>query len=391
MRRVGVACPGDPNHPTTWSGTPSGVIEGLSDAGATPIAINVEPHPLVRKLAVAVVALAYLRPSRDFRSAMFASREAARASRPVTALQSITARRRLRQAGHLDGLIQIGTGFELLTQVPIVTLEDMTVRQTRTHPYSGWDLLSQKTFNVRVERQRRAYETAVACCVMSRWAAESVVTDYGIDPQKVHVVGVGRNHQTVCSGGRDWKTPRFLFVGLDWERKNGVGVLRAFSRLRAEVPTATLDLVGGHPALNEPGVRTHGVLRLDVSKEREHLSQLFAESTCFVMPSISEAVGIAYVEAAANGLPSIGTSQGGSDFLIGDGGLIVDPTDDEALYTAMRRLADPETAAEMGSAALRRSEMFTWEAVARRLLRAVEGKPAELPLVGPIGSADENA
>jgi glycosyltransferase involved in cell wall biosynthesis len=94
------------------------------------------------------------------------------------------------------------------------------------------------------------------------------------------------------------------------------------------------------------------------------------------MPSFSEASAIAYVEAAAAGLPSIGTTSGGSDYLIGDGGVVVDPYDDDALLAAMLRLADPETAQRTGAAAKLRSELFTWPEVARRLLRALEGVPA---------------
>ena len=89
------------------------------------------------------------------------------------------------------------------------------------------------------------------------------------------------------------------------------------------------------------------------------------------MPSYSEASAIAYVEAAAAGLPSIGTSIGGSDYLIGEGGLIVDPRDDGALLSAMRHLAAPDTAARVGAIAKRRSAMFTWEAVARRFMSAL--------------------
>jgi glycosyltransferase involved in cell wall biosynthesis len=292
-------------------------------------------------------------------------------------LQSRTAPGVLRRAGHLDGIVQIGTGFTLKTDIPVATFEDMTVLQTKTHPYLGWDLRSERSFAARVERQRRAYERSVACCLTSRWAAESVTRDYGVPPDKVHVVGVGRNHSAPPEVERDWSVPRFLFVGLDWQRKNGDGVLRAFARVREERSDARLDVVGGHPPLDAPGVTGHGILRLDVSEQHDRLERLFAESTCFVMPSRSEASAIAYVEAAAAGLPSIGTSSGGSDYLIGDGGLIVDPTDDDALLDAMRRLSDPETAEQMGAAAKRRSELFTWPEVARRLMRALEGLSAE--------------
>ena len=80
-------------------------------------------------------------------------------------------------------------------------------------------------------RQRRAYEQAVACCLTTPWAADSVIRDYGIAPAKVHVVG-HRLQPRAPAGERDWSRPRFLFVGMDWARKNGAGVLRAFARLR---------------------------------------------------------------------------------------------------------------------------------------------------------------
>jgi glycosyltransferase involved in cell wall biosynthesis len=261
--------------------------------------------------------------------------------------------------------------------VPIATFEDMTVLQVQSHRYSGWDLLGERTINARVARQRRAYELATACCLTSPWAADSVIHDYGVLPEKVHVVGVGRNHTAATTGSRDWNQPRFLFVGIDWARKNGDAVVRAFTRLHRELPSARLDVVGGHPPLAQPGVTAHGVLRLDVPAQHSQLDALFSNATCFVMPSHSEASAIAYVEAGAAGLPSIGTSEGGSDFLIGDGGVIVNPKDDDALLDAMRLLSDPETAARLGEVARRRSELFTWKAVAERLLRALDGAPAE--------------
>jgi glycosyltransferase involved in cell wall biosynthesis len=373
MKRVGIAFPGDPSHKATWSGIPFGLTRGLEAAGVEVVPVGVEPSPLLLAVGSNAIAATYLRPQRSLRTAVQQARAAARTSAGVAWLNSRATPKALRRAGQLDGIIQIGTGYTLPGGVPVATYEDMTIPQTKTHPYVGWDLLTRRSFASRMARQRRAYEQARACCLTSPWAADSVLNDYGIRPQKVHVVGIGCNH-TAPPAQRDWSEPRFLFVGLDWERKNGSGVLRAFARLRAQVPTARLDLVGGHPPLSEPGVTGHGILRLDVAEQHERLERLFAEATCFVMPSHSEASAIAYVEAASAGLPSIGTSAGGSGYLIGDGGLIVDPGDDEALFAAMLRLADPETAEGMGAAAKERSRLFSWEAVASRLLSALEGE-----------------
>jgi glycogen synthase len=49
----------------------------------------------------------------------------------------------------------------------------------------------------------------------------------------------------------------------------------------------------------------------------------------------------------------------------------VDPNDDRALLAAMLELADPDTAARLGALARARSRLFTWRAVAERLLAAL--------------------
>ncbi len=390
MKRIGVAFPGDPSQRSTWSGIPFGLIGGLESAGVKAVPIGIEPPRALLATSTNAVAAAYVRPGAGLKTAIKNARQAARASSSLATVTSWAVPGALRRAGKLDGVIQLGTGYTLNSEVPVVTYEDMTIPQTRTHPYAGWDLLTRRSFDSRMARQRRAYEAARACCLTSPWAAGSVLRDYGIEAEKVHAVGIGCNH-VAPPIERVWGAPRFLFVGLDWERKNGPGLLRAFAHLREELPTARLDLVGGHPPLSRAGVTGHGILRLDVAEQHERLERLYAESTCFVMPSHSEASAIAYVEAASAGLPSIGTSAGGSGYLIGDGGVIVDPGDDEALLAAMLRLADPATAEGMGAAAKERSRLFSWEAVARRLLSALEGEapvsdePSPARIGDPVG------
>jgi hypothetical protein len=45
----------------------------------------------------------------------------------------------------------------------------------------------------------------------------------------------------------------------------------------------------------------------------------------------------------------------------------------------MRRLADPQTAETMGRAAKARADLFTWENVAGRMLRALGRDDVEAP------------
>ena len=351
--RIAVALAGDPTDPSAWSGTPAGLCSGLVAAGVEPVPVDARfpGEPRLLRLARLPWTAEATNP-------------------PIAAANGAWGSLGLRRSGSLDGTIAIGSGYLLRSSVPIATYDDLTVAQGMRQPWSDVSKLGPRAAGRWRRRQGRIYRRCSACCVGSSWAGASVREDYGIDPGKIHVVGHGRNFEPQPSE-RDWSTPRFLFVGVEWERKNGPAVLAAFSGLRDRHPGATLDVVGGHPPLDAAGVNGHGRLSLSSAADREKLEGLFRRSTCLVLPSAFEAFGIAYVDAGAAGVPSIGTTEGGARDAIGDGGLLVAPGDPDALAAAMDRLADPDTARELGERAFARSALFTWQAVAERVLRAL--------------------
>jgi glycosyltransferase involved in cell wall biosynthesis len=275
----------------------------------------------------------------------------------------------------LDAFVQIWTNYDATgIGTPSATFDDMTIVQAVAAGYPEWGALSAKSLRHAIERQRRVYELSTVCCVTTTWAAQSLVDDYRIPRSKVHVVGVGRNVNP-SARSRDWESPRFLFVGADWHRKNGERVLEAFRRVRQQVPSATLDIVGRHRPIRAPNVSDHGSLDLSEAADLHRLERLFEDASCLVVPSLHDPSALVYVEAAAAGIPAIGTIKGGSRELIGEGGLVVDPTDDEAILRAMLALSDPITAARLGAIARARSERFTWPEVAARIVAGLGLNP----------------
>lgn len=356
--RVAVASVGDPRSPRTWSGVTAGIVDGLGGLGVEVVPLDLSlPRTVERAVLVAAAA-----PTRN--------RYDAEGAALTDKVRSMRARRAC-AAVSVDGVIQIGTTFALGSGVRFVTLEDMTLRQAIAgHPV--FSRMSAATAESWERRRARVYAAARRCTAASHWTADSLSRDYRLARERVAVVGFGANHRASVAE-RDWRTPRFLFVGIDWERKGGPLLLRAFARLRRSLPEATLDVIGGHPPLQQDGVSFHGVLSRQVEHERAVVLELFARATCFVMPSLVEPFGIAYVEAASAGVPSIGSSVGGPRDVIGaDGGLVVAPDDEDALLDAMRGLADPDTARRMGEAARARSALYTWPKVAERMLRALD-------------------
>jgi glycosyltransferase involved in cell wall biosynthesis len=89
------------------------------------------------------------------------------------------------------------------------------------------------------------------------------------------------------------------------------------------------------------------------------------------MPSLHEPSAQAYIEAGSAGIPSIGSTNGGSATVIGPGGTVVDPEDDAAILAALRAFGAGAGAREAGARARAHAAAFTWELVAERLLRAL--------------------
>lgn len=86
----------------------------------------------------------------------------------------------------------------------------------------------------------------------------------------------------------------------------------------------------------------------------------------FVLNSTYEGLSHALLEAMALGTPIIATAVGGNGELIKDGetGLLVPPGDDEALYAALKRVADdPAAARERAAAAKARVGRFSTSAM----------------------------
>jgi glycosyltransferase involved in cell wall biosynthesis len=357
--RIGLTSVEEELPPEGWSGIPAGLARGLRYHGFEPVPASSQLWGPLRLVALGPSALvrrsrvdAYFTPEQE-------------------ALRGFLARRRLRRRGALHDVVLLGAELSLPPSTRYVSLMDLTLAQAHVvHPV--FRRLSPRVAASANARQGRVYAAARACCPASHWTARSLQADYGVAGEKIHVVGLGRNHEPPARAG-DWRVPRFLFIGVDWERKNGPLLLETFAHLRRERPDARLDLVGGHPRLDQPGVCGHGLLKLDRDDDRERVAHLLARATCFVMPSEAEPFGIAYTEAAAAGVPSIATTVGGAETILGeDGGLLVEPGDRHALAAAMERLADGDVARSMGEAARRRAELFTWEAVAGRVLRAIE-------------------
>ena len=370
---IGVLADGDPLDPAGFSGVPAAVLSALGGLGCRVVPLSLSPGGPRQTVAWRAAALpALLRPDLLGRRAVEDPWAIARHSLPARVAGRRAVRKQMAAAGPLDALVQLEGELPSPSGLPMAVFHDSTIVQAaRSYDWPHLRGLSRRQLRRIAAWQRSAYESAVTCCAATHWVADSMAQDYGVPVEKIHVAGRGANHLPTWSHERNWATPRFLFVGGDWKRKNGAGLLEAFARVRAQIPSATLDVVGDHPPIGDPGVTGHGRLSPVDPEARRTMNRLYGTATVFVLPSLHEPLGLSHIEAGHAGLASIGTVNGGSATFIADTGRCIDPARPDALLDAMLELSDGGLARALGDRARTRAQLFTWELVAQRLLRAL--------------------
>lgn len=190
----------------------------------------------------------------------------------------------------------------------------------------------------------------------SSWARDSLIRDYGVDPQRIEVIAPGVDLSLWRPYARSGVVPlRILFVGGDFYRKGGATLLDAFRALPRGA--AELHIVTRTEIPAEAGVHTYSKMR----PNSPELIALYRTSDVFVLPSEAEAFGIAAVEACATGLTVIATAVGGLIDVVEDGrsGYVIPVGDPAALNDRLRRLINsPMLRVQMGRAARERAARF---------------------------------
>ncbi len=225
------------------------------------------------------------------------------------------------------------------------------------------------------------YHNAARVFVRSHNVLQTLVTHYGLAPERVHCVYAGSNAKLElrpASGDRHDRK-RILFVGLDWERKGGPTLLEAFRRIRHRHPDATLTLVGASPALDEPNVDRVGPVSID----RVH--EYYEQASVFCMPTWQEPFGIVFVEAMSHGLPILSTRVGALPDMVEDGhnGYLIDPGDAATLAGHLDELlSDPQRRRDLGeNGRTLAQDRYNWDRVGQRM----EGHIRQLLTDGPSG------
>jgi glycosyltransferase involved in cell wall biosynthesis len=231
-----------------------------------------------------------------------------------------------------------------------------------------------------------AVERADAIVTGSYFSARDLRLEYGLAAERLHVAhhGVDLELFRPRDGGRERVgAPYVLFVGVLHPRKN-VGVLReAMSRLAAQGLPHVLAIVGSPPADRaDPGALMHEALAelpgapgrivaLDRLSDAE-LAAVYAGADAFCLPSLSEGFGLPALEAMACGAPVVAADRGALPEVVGDAGVLVEPTVLGLELGLARVLGDPQLRAELHERGRERALGFSWDHTADGWLEALD-------------------
>ena len=168
-----------------------------------------------------------------------------------------------------------------------------------------------------------------------------------------------------------------FFVSTIEPRKNIGGLLEAFHHLRKYYGGEDTGLVlAGKPGwLYEEVYRK--VEQLDLGQSTfflgrvpdEDLHQLFVGARCHAHPAYYEGFGLSPLEAMACGTPTIVSNTSSMPEVVGDAGLIIDPSNWEEIAVAMHRLlTEDELHKELSQKGLQRASVFSWSRAASETL-----------------------
>jgi len=168
-----------------------------------------------------------------------------------------------------------------------------------------------------------------------------------------------------------------LFVGRLEKRKGLNYLLKAYKRIKQEIPESRLIVVGPGTRLRHKYEKEVVVSRLeDVVfvgyASRDDLPRYYQTADVFCAPAIGwESFGIVLLEAMAMGKPVVASSIEGYANVVTHGveGLLVPPKDEEKLAQALiSLLGDQSLRQQMGARGRLKAKEYSWERIAQRVL-----------------------
>jgi glycosyltransferase involved in cell wall biosynthesis len=247
-------------------------------------------------------------------------------------------------------------------------------------------------WNIKVALGRMQADSLIT---VSNYSRDCIVKHFGADPARISVVGeaadpIFRRLDHPASGpklealGLDGTRPMIVYLGGFSPHKNLDALVAAFTRvtLRPEFGDPLLVMVGdtSGDAFHTCFEKIAALIDSAQLQDRVIVTGYLADddvvsllnlATVLVLPSLMEGFGLPAVEAAACGCPVIATKASPLPELLGEGGIFIDPTEDQISAALERVLSSKDLRLRMREQGLAAARCLTWDDAARQMMEVI--------------------
>jgi len=224
---------------------------------------------------------------------------------------------------------------------------------------------------------------------LSDFSRQGLIRAYGVEPEKVIVVGLDADDEFRRPSGPDEREevrrryripPRYvLYPAITWPHKNHRALLhavKAFNARRAPLGVVFTGSAGpGHDAVLREidALELSGVTRLLGHISQRELACLYRDAFAMVCPSLFEGFGLPILESFNAGCPVVCPATTSCPEVAGAAAAYVDPEDPATIASALERL-DASTGERERLVAAGRIEAakFSWEETGRRTFETIQ-------------------
>ncbi|MDA9275752.1 glycosyltransferase [Acidimicrobiia bacterium] len=236
----------------------------------------------------------------------------------------------------------------------------------------------------RISSEQEIFKAADKITASSIFEKENLLTRYGVDKLKIHIVTPGLNKKIFKAYRGEKRNNTILSVGRIQKQKGQLQTLDLFKSLQYRIKGLELFFVGGPSGADGESylnkmknrieeLRIEEEVKFVGSLSQKKLVKLMRKSKLLIHSAENETFGLVAIEAQRLGVPVLSMNQGSFKELISnnENGLVVKSFDDVQVYDFIIKLfEDAEYGSQVINSAVKNSLVFNWEITAENLKKA---------------------
>ena len=236
----------------------------------------------------------------------------------------------------------------------------------------------------RISSEQEIFTAADKITASSIFEKENLLTRYGVDKLKIHIVTPGLNKKIFKAYRGEKRNNTILSVGRIQKQKGQLQTLDLFKSLQYRVKGLELVFVGGPSGADGESylnkmknrieeLRIEEEVKFVGSLSQKKLVKLMRKSKLLIHSAENETFGLVAIEAHRLGVPVLSMNQGSFKELISnnENGLVAKSFDDVQVYDFIIKLfEDAEYRSQVINSAVKNSLVFNWEITAENLKKA---------------------